>query len=79
MLHQRSAKLRDASQFLSGFGKVGLLIDESGIEKKGESSVDLARQYCAKELGQMQAQRFWLKHHKNRQSDIDRFIFNSDA
>ena len=39
---------KDAARFLSGFGKTGLLIDESGIEKKGESSVGVARQYCGR-------------------------------
>ena len=39
---------KDAAQLLSGFGKIGLLIDESGIEKKGESSVGVARQYCGR-------------------------------
>jgi len=39
---------KDCSQFLTGLGKVGLLIDESGIEKKGDSSVGVARQYCGR-------------------------------
>lgn len=39
---------KDAARFLFGLGKIGLLIDESGIEKKGESSVGVARQYCGR-------------------------------
>lgn len=39
---------KDCSQFLTGLGRVGLLIDESGIEKKGDSSVGVARQYCGR-------------------------------
>jgi len=39
---------KDALRFLSGFGKIGLFVDESGIEKKGESSLGVARQYCGR-------------------------------
>ena len=39
---------KDCSAMLSDFGKVALLIDESGIEKKGDSSVGVARQYCGR-------------------------------